>query len=307
MSQYATVARLVNPNRLRAIYLAARYDGGTIDGPRGTDSELVGLVSEPYESLDGARDRLERLRESLSRRGDRRAVFLTIYTAMTRAVQRSIERGRFADSEWMRRYTVTFANYYREAFLAFEEGRVGAVPEPWRIAFGTAVAGDALVVQDAFLGINAHINYDLALTIRDVGVDPNRAEKRDDHRTINDILAALVDAQQAALADLYAPGIDKLDSSLGRFDETLSLFALTEGRAQAWRVGVVLTDFDVQPIVSYARWVLRTTATGGAVFILAPTLDPDTMDVLERVEREQFELRDALDLLDLKFETVLSG
>ena len=304
MPSYTTVATLLDPRRLRAIYLAARRDAVTLDRSRETDQDLVDLVADPYESLSGARDRLERLKELLRRRNDRRAVFLTIYTAMTRAVQQSIGRGRFADPEWMRTYTLTFANYYRDAFLAFEERRTQAVPEPWRIAFGTAVAGDALVAQDAFLGINAHINYDLALTIRDVGIDPHRERKRDDHRAINEILAELVDAQQEALADLYAPGIDDIDTALGRFDETVSLFTLAEAREQAWRVGVVLVDFHVRPVESYARWVLRTTATGGAVFILGPTLDPTVTRALERVERDQFDLGDAIDLLDRRYETV---
>ena len=42
---------------------------------------------------------------------------------MTGAVREAIESGQFADAEWMREYTVTFAEYYRRAFLAFERGR----------------------------------------------------------------------------------------------------------------------------------------------------------------------------------------
>ncbi|MEF8783669.1 MAG: DUF5995 family protein [Haloarculaceae archaeon] len=308
MSSYATAARLVNLRRLRAIYAAVRHDAGTVEHSETTDPELVALVAEPYESLDGARDRLGELEELLRRREDRRAVFLTIYTAMTRAVQHSIENGTFADPEWMRTYTVTFANYYREAFSNFEQGRVQAVPEPWRIAFETAVSGDALIVQDAFLGINAHINYDLALAIRDVGVDPNRAVKREDHRAINDILARLVDAQQAALADLYASGIDDVDVTLGRFDEIVSLFTLTEARAQAWRVGTVLADVDFRPVEAYARWVLRTTATGGAVFVLAPSLSPDVMRVLEQVERgDQFDFGETLEAVSREVSKATDG
>jgi hypothetical protein len=186
----------------------------------------------------------------------------------------------------MRRYTVTFANYYRRAFLAFERGELGAVPDPWRVAFGTAVAGDALVVQDAFLGINAHINYDLALTLRDVGIDPHRSTKRADHRAVNDVLARLVDAQQEALAEVYAPGIDAIDGAFGRLDERLSLLGLTEGREQAWRVAAVTTDVEWPPVESYARWVLRATATGGAFLVLGPGLDAELLDRLRRIERD---------------------
>lgn len=300
MLSYGTVARLVTPRRLRAMSLAVRHDVQAVELPEEAAPDLVDLVTDPYESIDDARDRLEQLERLLRRRDDRRAVFLTIYTNMTRAVEEGVERGTFADPAWMRAYTRTFANYYREAFLAFEQGRPGGVPDPWRLAFGTAVARDALVAQDAFLGINAHINYDLALTLRDVGVDPNRKKRHLDHQAINEILARLVDAQQEALAELYAPGIDDVDATLGQFDETLSTFVMREAREQAWRVGVVLCEFDWRPVETYVQWVLRTTATGGAVFALSPTLSPDLMHALERVERERLDLEDVLDTFDSK-------
>jgi len=303
MTSYRALLGLVDSGRLRAISLAARSDVGRTVTPDEADPALVDLVEEPYRSVPVARDRLERLEGRLRDQGDRRAVFLTIYTNMTRAVQRSVERGAFADPAWMREYTRTFANYYREAFLAFEQGRSGAVPDPWRIAFGTATAGNALVAQDAFPGINAHINYDLGLAIRDVDVDPN-ARKRADHRTIDDILGRLIDAQQAALAELYAPGIDDVDAALGRFDESLSVFAMTEGREQAWRVGVVLAGTGSRLVEAYARWVLRTTAVGAAGFVLSPALAPDLKRALERVEREEFVLEGALDALDQRLAAV---
>ena len=304
MSAYGAVAKLVTARQIRAMSLAARHDVEAIEFSHEADPELVDIVAEPYESLSDARSRLEELEGLLRRRNDRRAVFLTIYTNMTRAVDEALKRGIFSDPAWMRTYTRTFANYYREAFLAFEGDRPAEVPDPWHLAFGTAVAGDALVAQDAFLGINAHINYDLALTIRDVGVDPHRDKKRLDHRTINDILGRLVDAQQEALSELYAPGIDDVDAILGRFDESFSLFALTEARAQAWRVGVVLAKSGSRLVNAYARWVLRTTAVGAAVFVLSPALAPDLRRALERVERKQFALEDVLDAFDRRFEAV---
>ena len=190
----------------------------------------------------------------------------------------------------MRQYLITFAEYYRRAFLSYEQGRVEAVPDPWRIAFGMATRGEGLIVQDAFLGINAHINYDLALAIRDVGIDPNRDEKYRDHERINAILGHLVDAQQRMLADLYAPGIEEIDAGLGRLDETFTLLSMTEGREQAWRMAVILTDVDWHPVRKATRWVLDRTATGAAGFIRSPPLDPALMAALHRFEQEQLDL-----------------
>ena len=265
--------------------LAFRHDPGPVRRDADPVPALVDLTSSPFESVDDVLERLTALEEILRERSDRRAVFLTVYSRMTRAIRSRVDDGTFGDSEWMRRYTVAFADYYRRAFLAFERGRLGTVPAPWRVAFDTAVGGHRLVVQDAFLGINAHINYDLALTLIDVGIDPDRTDKLADHRTVNDVLRRLVDAQQDALAEFYAPGVADLDAAFGRLDEAFTLLGMTEGREKAWRIACVASDVTLPPVQSYARWVLRTTATGAAAFVLSPTVAPLLLEKLQGVER----------------------
>lgn len=250
------------------------------------DPDLLDLVEAPFETPEDAHERLVRLEDRLLAREDRRSVFLTIYTKMTDEVRTGMDAGRFADAGWMARYLVRFANYYRRAFLRFERGKYGSVPDPWTVAFGTAVRGEALVIQDAFLGVNAHINYDLAFTLDDVGIDPDRAGKRADHVEINEILANLVDAQQRALAERYASGLDDVDRALGELDEVFTLFTLTEGREQAWRSAVVLTDAGWLPIEPYVRWVVSATATGAAYLVLSPSVEPEVEWRLRNVEAD---------------------
>lgn len=295
MSTYLDAARLISSESLRAAILAFRGDISTFDVETEPDRELLALVDEPFESVPDAEDRLTRLDQRLRNHGDRRAVFLSIYVRMTEEVREGLAKERFANADWMRSYLVTFANYYRRAFRDYERGEFRAVPDPWRIAFGTALRGDGLVAQDAFLGVNAHINYDLGLTIRDVGIATNRAEKYADHNAINDILADLVDAQQEMLAERYASGLDEVDAALGRLDEVFTLVSMTEGREQAWRIAVVLTDVHWSPVTTTTRWLLRVTATGGALFILSPNLDPTLVEALRQVETNRFDLDDLLD------------
>ena len=286
---------LLSADRLRAVALALRQDVGSFDAITDPDSALVELVNEQFASIPEAEERLTLLERRLRDRGDRRAVFLSIYVRMTRQVRDELGGDRFANPKWMRQYLLTFVEYYRRAFLAYEQGRVGAVPNPWRIAFGTAIRGDSLVLQDAFLGVNAHINYDLALTIRDIGIDSDRHEKYRDHARINAILGQLVDAQQTMLANLYAGGIDEIDAALGRLDETFTLISMTEGREQAWRMAVVLTDFGWQPIRGAATRFLNLTATGGALFILSPSLYSTVLADLRRIEQDQFDPAEIID------------
>lgn len=292
---------------LRSVYRSLRRDAVRFDRDRDADPELLELVEGRYRSVDEVRARLADLEAALRERNDRRSVFLTIYTRMTAAVGRRIEGEAFRVPDWMGRYTVGFANYYRRAFLDFERGAYDRVPEPWLIAFGTSVDGRALFVQDAGLGINAHINYDLALAVRDAGVRRERERKHADHLAINAVLSGLVDAQQRALADLYARGIDDLDATFGTMDEALSLATMAHGRAQAWRVAVVMTDVDLGVVHAFARWVLNTTAVGGALLVLSPGVDPAAMRLLHAAERRQLSVESVAAAMDRRLDDVAPG
>jgi len=91
------------------------------------------------------------------------------------------------------------------------------------------------------LGVNAHINYDLALALDDVAVGTDRASKYADHCAIVDIIAGLVDDAQDALADRDADGLATLDRSLGRLDEWLILLAVTSWRYPPPGVAILST------------------------------------------------------------------
>ena len=138
------------------------------------DPAILPLIVDPFESVADAHDRLTTLEATFRERGDRRGAFLCVYARVTEAVGAAIGDGAFVDSEWVTDYLVTFADLYREALLAYETGDLVALPDPWQVAFETAERGDALVVQDVALGINAHVNYDLALALHRVGVGPDR-------------------------------------------------------------------------------------------------------------------------------------
>jgi hypothetical protein len=138
------------------------------------DPELLALVADPYADVADARERLRALERTLYEREDGRAAFLTVYARVTEAVEGGVAESRFADPDWVARYLVAFADHYRRAFEAFERGTLANVPDPWQVAFDRACSPETLVVQDVLLGVNAHVNYDLALALHDVGIDPDR-------------------------------------------------------------------------------------------------------------------------------------
>jgi len=286
---------LLDKRNRHALWRALRGNFEPTDPPMTPDSALTEVLQRPFESLADTERRLARLEQRLRDRDDRRSVFLSIYVKMTQQVSDGIENGRFGDAEWMRSYVRSFADHYRRAFLHFERGEIEEVPDPWQVAFGQAIAGETLVMQDAFLGVNAHINYDLALALDDIGIDPGRDSKYRDHREINDILAGLVDRQQEMLARMYAPGVENVDEIFGQFDEVLTLLSMTEGREQAWRVACVRTDVGWPLVDRFARWLLSTTSLGVAALILSPGLDDDLQASLRHLEREELGIGTVLD------------
>jgi hypothetical protein len=267
-------AELARPRTLRTAANAIGFDPAARTVPREPSVDVADLIADPYTSVADVQERLAALEARFRAHDDRRAVFLTVYVTVTERVADRIEADGFRDPAWVADYLVRFAEYYRNALLAYERGVDDAVPDPWLLAFDTARTGRALVVQDALLGINAHVVHDLALAVHDVGIDPNRATKRADHDAINAVLGELVDVEQRLLADHYAPGLADLDASAGRVDEALASLSLEEGREFAWYGAVALTDLHTAVLDRAVRWVLEAVATGNGRAILAPNESP---------------------------------
>jgi hypothetical protein len=235
---------------------------------RDGDAELLALAETPFSSVDDAERRLGELLSAFEARDDRRAVFLSIYLQMTEAVRQRIRDGAFGYPDWVADYLVEFANRYRDAVYHYENGDLEAVADPWQLAFDAADGGDSLVVQDAALGINAHINYDLAFAVNEVGVKPGPELKYDDHCLVTDVIRDIIDDAQETLVDWGAEGFDSFSDSVGRLDEWLTVLTIDECRDSAWRTANALNSrLGVRR--RWARWINDVTSTGAAYLILS--------------------------------------
>lgn len=179
--------------------------------------------------------------------GDHRAVFQRVYLRMTREMAVRLAGDFFADPVWMEHVLVDFAGYYLDAIAAHDQSRPCA--PAWQLALDVAARGDAFVLEDALLGINAHINNDLpivtaAILERD-GVWPDaRAmlRRRRDHDRVNQILRELIDAVQVELARHYARLTRVADRILAGRDECLSGMVMAHSRNNVWRQAELLLD-----------------------------------------------------------------
>ena len=151
-------------------------------------------------NVDEALETLQTITRSMRERQDPRAVFPDVYGIITRNVKTAIENTEnpvFLEPAWISRLAGRFCERYVAAFNNAGQGERGC--NAWRIAFLDNVLHGCMPVENAVLGINAHINYDLAQGIYDNVIAHGArtderllARYRHDHDAVNEILEASI-------------------------------------------------------------------------------------------------------------------
>jgi len=111
--------------------------------------------------------------------------FALLYLRTTEGMRDANQAGEFSDPRfWDTRVIPTFANYDLDAYAAWQRGDLREVDPAWRTAF-RADPDKLTCTQLLYLGINAHVNNDLAFMIEDMG--PRYTYP--DHKHVDDVLA----------------------------------------------------------------------------------------------------------------------
>lgn len=176
------------------------------------------------------------------------ATFLSCYRLMTGNMLAAIERGEFRDPDWVDRLLHHFAEYYFAALEAWERDP-RAAPAVWQLAHDATRDPRALPIQNLLLGINAHINYDLVLTMVDL-LRPEwphltlgqRGERYADYTMVNEVIARTIDSVQDDVIERNMPVMDLLDKLLGPVDEYLVSRLITQWRETVWERTCCLLD-----------------------------------------------------------------
>lgn len=179
--------------------------------------------------------------------GDRRAVFAECYLVMTRRVEEAILAERFQDGVWVGRLLDRFAAYYFDAVDSHGGlSTVRVCPAVWREALDACADPVCHPLQALMLGINAHINHDLALALVDVLDDwptldeEARQRRREDHELVNAVIDDTTDEVQRDVVGKWSPAAVGIDLLLGRLDE----WAFGE-LAESWRSRVWADAMDL--------------------------------------------------------------
>ncbi len=187
-------------------------------------------------------DILQRMETRISdwkSREDQRHVFLSCYRLMTGNMLEAIDRGGFQDRRWVSDLLHHFADYYFDALTCFECG--DRVPLVWQQVHLLTTRQPLHRLQFLLLGINAHINYDLVLTLYDMlapewsDLSESQQEKRyADHCQVNTIIADTIDQVQDDILERDDRFMALIDRAFGRLDEYLLSRLIRNWRQGVW-------------------------------------------------------------------------
>ena len=165
----------------------------------------------------------------------------------------AIQQGEFHDSAWITELLQLFARYYFHALDAYEH-KARNTPVVWRYAFDAAHLPGFIPVQHLMVGVNAHINYDLVLSITNLLSrewsllsDAARQERYEDHTHVNQIIARTLDQVQEQVIERWAPEMNLVDVLMGPLDEWLTTRWIFRWREAVWENALQMVAAPLPP------------------------------------------------------------
>ena len=162
------------------------------------------------------------------------ARFNDLYLAVTREVAREARATAFEDVEFVAELDVAFAGLFFAADDAVEAGRLPS--RAWRPLFEARSRRRVAPIQFALCGMNAHINYDLALALVSThdraGLKlRRRSAQHRDYVRVN----AILDRVERKVKKRFATGlVGVADEALGRVDDVVAMWSVARARDTAW-------------------------------------------------------------------------
>lgn len=167
--------------------------------------------------------------------------FAALYKRMTMAVDEGIKRNFFEDGARMDRLDVVFAQRYIDAYEAYHNRK--QCTTSWKYVFDNCGNDDLTVVQHILLGVNTHINLDLAIATAEMADENGIDALQGDFNKINDVIAALIDDVQECLCRVWLPMrlLEKIVS--GRHVPVLN-FSIDKARTASWSSALILAGMN---------------------------------------------------------------
>lgn len=161
---------------------------------------------------------------------NRMGLFAYIYRRTTSEIASEITLGNFQDNQLLEVFDVEFANLYLDAHKAYINKQ--PLSACWAFAFDN-VNEPLTIVQHIMLGMNAHINLDLAIAAANTMSGRQLLDIENDFNKVNDILFQITNELQDRLSRV-SPLLFFLDLVGENNDEKIIDFSMRKARAQSW-------------------------------------------------------------------------
>lgn len=208
-------------------------------------TEWQKIAQQRPKDVDEALPCMRSALEYFHPRNDYRAVFLRAYYLFTLEVHAAVhqlgdyETQIFFDPSWVSKLAGKFASLYFQSLTTGD--RPQESEKAWKLAHKMAVEKTSTVLQDLILGVNAHINYDLAygnaLNLKEHGDQADHRllpRRKFDHDQINNLLVRCAPRIQEVLTRDYGGGMLLLSRFFGNWDERLTELGLKYYRERVW-------------------------------------------------------------------------
>jgi hypothetical protein len=206
--------------------------------------------------------------------GDGIRYFNALYLEVTREVAAALREGRLEDPPFLEHLAVLFGNAY---FRALDDSAQApaSVSRAWAPLIAARFDRRVAPVQFALAGMNAHINYDLPIGVRDTcgAFDVAPREDTPQHRDYVRLNTILADVQERVKGWLATGLLGILDRALGRLDDVVASFSVARARDAAWVHGKALWHVRQEQELTSAYLVTLERMVGFAgQGLLVPTL-----------------------------------
>jgi len=167
--------------------------------------------------------------------------FAALYKRMTVAVTENINANNFEDGPRMEKLDMIFAQRYLNAYAAYYSKAVCS--SSWKEAFDSCAEDSLIVLQHLLIGINTHINLDLAIAAAEVAPGNSIHALKTDFYRINNLISSLVDDIQECLCEVWFPMRFLMKVANGKQMAVLN-FSIDKARDASWANALLLTGIN---------------------------------------------------------------
>ena len=189
------------------------------------------------QNIQDVIDQLTQITEKCKASQNRAGYFATLYKRMTVAVRDGINANQFEDGGRMEKLDIIFAQRYLDAYSAYYAKQ--PCSHSWQLAFDCCTDNSLIVLQHLLLGINTHINLDLAIASAEVAPGDSIHALQNDFNRINSSISSLINDIQECLCEVWAPMRMLMKITDGKQMAVLN-FSIDKAREASWASAVHL-------------------------------------------------------------------